>query len=91
MTLQEFKAWFDGFTESMDRLPNKKQWERIKERIGQIDGVVTTQHIFVNRYWPSYPYYPTWGTVTIPLSGTGTYSANTAMYALGQNDSSLTQ
>lgn len=39
MTLSEFKAWFEGFTEGMDATPTEKQWERIKARIGEINGV----------------------------------------------------
>jgi hypothetical protein len=36
MTLSEFKAWFEGFTENLDGPPNKKQWERIQKRVKQI-------------------------------------------------------
>lgn len=60
MNLEEFKAWFDGFTESMDRPPNKKQWARIKERVAEITpGPATTYPVFVDRYWPvvGYPYW----------------------------------
>lgn len=44
MTLSEFKAWFSGFTESMDSTPNEKQWGRIKERVEVTpNGQETTQ------------------------------------------------
>ncbi len=36
MTPIEFKAWFEGFTEAMDKLPTAKQWARIKERVSEI-------------------------------------------------------
>ena len=36
MTLSEFKAWFEGFTESMEKAPTPNQWERIKERVAKI-------------------------------------------------------
>ena len=36
MTLSEFRAWFEGFTENMDGPPNKKQWDRIQKRVKQI-------------------------------------------------------
>ncbi len=62
MTLQEFKAWFEGFTEDMAAAPNKKQWERIKKRVKEIDGSVTTYPVFVDQYWPHYPRY--WNTFT---------------------------
>jgi|SRR5882672_2013799 len=54
MTLAEFKAWFEGFTEEMDEAPSKKQWERIKKRVKEIDGVTVTERVFVDRYqyWP---------------------------------------
>ncbi len=59
MTLPEFKAWFDGFTESMPGTPTKAQWARIKARVKEIDGVAVTERIFVDRYWPHYwPYSP---------------------------------
>lgn len=40
MTTQEFKAWFEGFTECIEGTPSKKQWERIKNRVAEIDGVM---------------------------------------------------
>ncbi len=104
MTMQEFKAWFEGFTESMSGPPNKKQWERIKERVGQIDGVATTQRIFIDRYWPTYiptvyphyPYYPysisgiASGTVFNNTVPSDTVAvSNVALYQLGQVDASV--
>lgn len=61
MTPQEFKAWFEGFTEAFDRIPTKTQWTRVKERVAEIDGKPVTERVFVDRYWPNinqYPYYP---------------------------------
>lgn len=58
MTPQEFKAWFDGFTEAFDnRVPTKAQWTRVKERVAEIDGKPVTERVFVDRYYPSYPSY----------------------------------
>lgn len=54
MTPSEFKAWFDGFTEAMDKAPNEKQWKRIKERVKAIDGKPVTP-IVIHDYWPTYP------------------------------------
>ena len=100
MTLQEFKAWFEGFTEAMDDTPTPKQWKRIKARVGEINGTAITY-----AYWPyyvqSYPSYPTTTghTVTISRSSTAassvqsyhgatqTFDSHTAMYALGKSDS----
>lgn len=62
MTPQEFKAWFDGFTEAFDRLPTKAQWARVKERVAEIDGKPVTERMFVDRYLGPYPtiYQATW-------------------------------
>ena len=38
MHLQEFKAWFEGYTEAMKGAPTEKQWARIKEQVKKIDG-----------------------------------------------------
>lgn len=64
MTLQEFKAWFEGFNEVLDgKLPSKKQWARIQERVSQIDGHSVTATV-IHEWWPRYvrtyptsPYY----------------------------------
>ena len=58
MTPTEFKAWFDGFTENCDGPPNEKQWDRIKARVAEINGVSITYPVFVERYrdWPRYYY-----------------------------------
>lgn len=57
MNLQEFKAWFEGYTEQMPGRPSEDQWDRIKARIKEIDGSTTTEKIFVDRYLPSVPLY----------------------------------
>lgn len=58
MTNSEFKAWFDGFTEAMDGIPSKKQWDRIKARVKEIDGASVNKY-YIDRYWPGG--YPYWG------------------------------
>lgn len=50
MDLSEFKAWFEGFTESMNSPPNKKQWDRIKEKIDAIDGRAVVYREYVDRW-----------------------------------------
>ena len=50
MQICEFKAWFEGFTEAMTKLPTVKQWARIKARVDEIDGMETTWPIFIDRY-----------------------------------------
>lgn len=51
MKLDEFKAWFEGFTESMEGKPNDKQWKRIKEQVKKIDGVAVSYPVYIDRYW----------------------------------------
>jgi hypothetical protein len=72
MTLQEFKAWFEGFTEGMPGAPNKDQWKRIKARVKEIDGVAVTYPVFIDRYVHHYPHY-VWPTFT---NGAGTIATN---------------
>lgn len=50
MQLSEFKAWFEGFTESMNGPPNAQQWERIKSKFKEIDGNSITYPVFIGRY-----------------------------------------
>jgi hypothetical protein len=59
MNLQEFKAWFEGFTESLENTPNENQWERIKNRVKEIDGQTITERVYIDKYIPYFPYrYP---------------------------------
>lgn len=69
MTQEEFKAWFDGFCEGVDKLPTEKQWERIKERVKEINGTQITRRVFIDYYDPYNQYriapsYPQWGFAT---------------------------
>ena len=77
MTPQEFKAWFDGFTENVDKQPTQKQWARIKERVAEIDGKAVTERVYVDLYVPTYPYinYPNYRYPT--LVGTPIYQPGT--------------
>jgi hypothetical protein len=78
MKLDEFRAWFEGFTEDMDRAPTAKQWKRIKERVAEIDGAPVTERIYLDRYWPVvqplYPSRPSWYPYW--AYGTGTCSSS---------------
>jgi len=78
MTPQEFKAWFDGFTEAFSGCPTKAQWTRIKERVAEIDGKPVTERVYVDRYWPSYIPYNGW-----PHTTGGLYWTNSV--AVAQN------
>lgn len=101
MTLAEFKAWFEGYTEGMeDKAPTLKQWKRIQAKVADIDGTPITYPIYIDRYIrPVYPYWshPYWGTTggawggsVIPLS-TGVGSANGGYATPGSTDFSGTE
>lgn len=76
MTPNEFKAWFDGFTEAFTGCPTKAQWTRIKARVAEIDGKPVSQTVYVDRYLPSVPSYPYWRYATAGgLSGVTTCTA----------------
>lgn len=96
MTLAEFKAWFEGFTESMDGTPSAKQWKRIKARVKEIDGAPITERVYIDRYRPnSIPYWQ--GPVTICGDSSNAsaeydtavdmvWNSTNAIYAAGQAD-----
>lgn len=92
MTLSEFKAWFEGYTEGLEGAPTKAQFERIKEKVKEIQGTVPTSYpIFVDRwaqpyrrYWDTY-WTSTGGTLmgrAQGLSGSG-YASNATLAAKG--------
>jgi len=56
MNLQEFKAWFEGFTENMSGVPSAKAWSRIKARVGDITEKPTEVRYFYDHYWRPYYY-----------------------------------
>jgi hypothetical protein len=63
MTLSEFKAWFEGLSESMEAPPTEDQWKRIKARVAEINGTATPYPVFVDRYVTPYRRYydgPLW-------------------------------
>ena len=86
MTPQEFKAWFEGFTEAFSGTPTKAQWARIKDRVAEIDGKSVTEKVFIDRYLPQYIYTtPYWQqlparyfpyTSTISPNTSSSYVAN---------------
>lgn len=54
MTLAEFKAWFEGFTEGIKVVPDTSQWQRIKKRITEIDNSPTSFPVYIERYVTPY-------------------------------------
>ena len=50
MTLGEFKAWVEGFEESFLVAPSHEQWNKIKEKLAEVQVVDTIP------YSPNPPY-----------------------------------
>lgn len=42
MTISEFQAWLDGFSEAIDGAPTPAQWEKIKEKVATLQSVRLT-------------------------------------------------
>lgn len=81
MTLSEFKAWFEGFTENIDGTPSKKQWERIQARVAEIDGKLVTREVIRDRYViPSRPY---WDYLPVTCNTTGPATTAKSLDAVG--------
>jgi hypothetical protein len=77
MTLSEFKAWFEGFSEGIDKAPTEKQFAKIKAKVADIDGAPVSYPVFVHRYWNQYRHWSdqVWSNVDpyptiVTLSGT---------------------
>lgn len=56
MNLQEFKAWFEGFTESIT-LPNQNQWEKMKAKLKTVDGTGISYPVYIEKYVYPYSYW----------------------------------
>ena len=78
MTLTEFKAWFEGYSENIGKQPTQKQWSRIKEKVEAIDGVQITREV-IHRWWPSYPRWE-YATYTSGLSPSGLSGGSVGEY-----------
>lgn len=89
MTLAEFKAWFEGFTEAMSGAPDEDQWKRIKARVAEINGSSTPYPVFIDRYvepyrryWPNVPYWSAYSAAGVIDHGNGLRSQSSP----GKND-----
>jgi hypothetical protein len=92
MTLSEFKAWFEGFTEGMGAAPTADQFAKIKAKVEKIDGAPITQRIFVDRWWPTYPIWPDYNTASPALPPKVWYSnsaGNLASQAIGSSEGTV--
>lgn len=91
MTLSEFKAWFEGFTENLDGPPSAEQWKRIQKRVKEISGQTTSYPVFVDRYYEPYRrwYYGPVTTGAGTLSCTATSSAAAAQNGGGASERTI--
>lgn len=91
MILNEFKAWLDGYCDGMCGAPNDTQWSKIKKRLAEVDGEVTTKTVFVDRWqqphglynkMPTYYQggiggdYPNASGHAVPVTNTQCYNAS---------------
>ena len=100
MTLNEFKAWFEGFSEGINKVPSEKQFAKIKSKISEINDTPISYPIFVDRYVRPYrnwfeTYGPAWASTGDPLQNVGVahivdenslvkFDSRSAMYAAGR-------
>jgi hypothetical protein len=63
-----------GYEEGIETTPTKKQWERLKARVAEIDSMPTTQTVFVDRYYRDYYRQPVWMTNHVMCAGATSYS-----------------
>lgn len=92
MTLSEFKAWFEGFSEGIDKAPTEKQFAKIKAKVALIDGAVTTYPVFIDRYrtyldgiWTAPDHYPYRVSYTIGTQQFGAVGGGLTTGAIWQN------
>lgn len=90
MTLSEFKAWFEGFSEGIDKAPTEKQFAKIKAKVAEINGAPVTERVYIDRYVRDYRYWQdhVWGTGAYPLTATygGATGSMSSLDAVGRND-----
>jgi hypothetical protein len=51
MTISEFKAWLDGFTDAMGDAPTPEQWTKIKAKMAQLREAPVVQQQINPRAW----------------------------------------
>ena len=74
MTLSEFKAWFEGYTEGLDGAPTEKQFKRIKAKVAEITGTPISQTVFIDRYRDFYRTYWNGGSGMGSFNVAGSYA-----------------
>lgn len=83
MKVEEFKAWFEGYTEDMNGTPSIMQWEKIKKKVSEIDGT-SVNTVYVNRWYRDY--YPYWSTHPYVSYGTSSTYGGTGVVLLNASN-----
>lgn len=91
MTLNEFKAWLEGFEEAIDGAPDEKQWRKIKVKLSSVTGakeINIHHHDHSNPYRPHYPhwYYSTTAGIQTTLTTTNDNMQTVSWYEQGKLD-----
>lgn len=62
MTLNEFKAWLDGFSEAIGESPTPEQWAKVREKLALVMEspfiAPTYPQPFTMPTYPTQPTYP---------------------------------
>lgn len=65
MTLNEFKAWLEGYEASFEDAPNEEQWNTIKDKLETVTPIQAP--------YPYTPNYPIWTYVNgVPTTANNT-------------------
>ena len=86
MLVNEFKAWFDGFTEQMTKPPTATQWKRIKARVKQIDDAPVTEYVYRDYFRPYYAHFSSEPQKFFGATTMGQNQAQTIDSAVMMND-----
>jgi hypothetical protein len=82
MTNNEFKAWFEGFSEGVSWTPTREQWEKVVAKVKMIDNMpLFPQIVYRDRWLPTYPGYYSAGSTM----GSAQAAMNTAIKLQGSS------
>ncbi len=70
MTTSEFKAWFEGYTENIAKVPTQKQWARIKVRVLELKKSEDWKVVIHRDDRRDYPFRPWWPVDIVCTTGT---------------------
>lgn len=68
MTINEFKAWLDGFSAAIDGAPTPEQWDTIRAKLATAGQAATPLPDYLRTPFTA-PTYPSPGSTGWPLPG----------------------